>query len=128
MAQGPKRQIYSIAYECIDEDLIKKTAIKTKGGSGPSGLDTDNWQRIFISNQLSSSSVDLRTSIANFVKGLCNKNMRLSNSGADNSLEAFTASRLKVLNENSEGCPISVGEVLRRISGKVIMYKEKKRC
>ena len=32
----------SIVYEDIDQDLVKKAAIKTKGGCGPSGLDADN--------------------------------------------------------------------------------------
>ena len=84
----------SIVYEDIDEDLVKKAAIKTKGGCGPSGLDADNWRRILVSNQFGSSPLDLRTSIANFVKRLCNTNIHLSNSDTGNSLEAFTASRL----------------------------------
>ena len=45
-----KKQIHSIVYEDIDEDLVKKAAIKTKGGCGPSGLDTDNCRRILVSN------------------------------------------------------------------------------
>ena len=40
--QGPEEQIHSIVYEDIDECLVKKAAIKTKGGCGPSGLDADN--------------------------------------------------------------------------------------
>ena len=66
--QGPKRQIHRIVYEDINEDLVK-AAIKTKGGCGPSGLDTDNWRRILVSNQFGSSPsslLDLQTSIANF--------------------------------------------------------------
>ena len=50
-----KKQMHSIVYEDIDEDLIKKAAIKTKGGCGPSGLDADNWRRILVSNQFGSS-------------------------------------------------------------------------
>ena len=50
MLQGPKRQIRS---EDINEDLVKKATIKTKGG--PSGLDADNWRRILVSNQFGSS-------------------------------------------------------------------------
>ena len=41
---GPKRQIHSIFYGDIDEYLVKKTAIKTKGGYSPSGLGADNWR------------------------------------------------------------------------------------
>ena len=85
--QGPKKQIHSIVYEGIDEDLVRKGAIKTKRGCGSSGFDADNWRRILVSNQFGSSLLDLRTSIANFVKRLCNTNIHLSNSDTDNSLE-----------------------------------------
>ena len=90
--QGTKRQMHSIIYEDIDEDLVKKAAIKTKGGRGPSGLDADNWCRILVSNRFGSSPLDLRTSVENFIKRLCNTNIHLSNSDTDNSLETFTAS------------------------------------
>ena len=40
--QGPKTQIHSTVYEDINEDLVKKAAIKAKGGCGPSELDADN--------------------------------------------------------------------------------------
>ena len=71
----PKKEIHSIVYEDIDEDLVKKVAIKTKGGCGLSGIDADNWRRILVSNQPGSSRLELRTSIANFVKHLCNTNI-----------------------------------------------------
>ena len=94
--EGPKRQIYSIVYEDTEEDLVKKAAIKIKGGCGPSGLDVvDKWLRILLSNQVSSTPLDFRKSIANFIKCLCNTNIHLSNSDTDSSLEAFIASRLK---------------------------------
>ena len=86
-----KKQIHNIVYEGVDKDLVKKTAIKTKRGCGPSGLDADNWRRILLSNQFGSSPLELRTSIANFVKRLCNTNIHHSNSDTGNSLEAFTA-------------------------------------
>ena len=40
--QDPKKQIHNTVYEDIDEYSVKKTAVKTKGGCGPSGLDADN--------------------------------------------------------------------------------------
>ena len=85
MLQGTKRQIQGIVYEEIDEDLVKKAAIKTKGWCGPSELDADNWCRILVSSQFGSSPLDLQTSIGNFVKHVCNKNIHHSNSGTDNS-------------------------------------------
>ena len=110
--QGPKRKIHSIFYEDIDEDLVKKAAIKTIGGCGSSGLDADNWCRILLFNQFGSSPLDLRTSIANFVKRLFNLNIHLSNSDTDNSLEASTTSRLIPLHKNPGIHPIGVGEAL----------------
>ena len=79
-----------------------------------------------VSNQLGSSPLKLRTSIANFVKLLCNTNIHLSNSDTDNSLEAFTANRLIPLNKNPGVRPVGVGEVLRRIARKDVMHISKK--
>ena len=52
-------------------------------------ISTTNW-----TNQFGSSPLDPQTSIANFVKHLYNTNIHLPNSDTDDSLEAFTASRL----------------------------------
>ena len=57
--KAQKRQIHNIAYEDIDEYLVKKAAIKTKGRCSPSGLATDNWPRILVSNQFGSSPLDI---------------------------------------------------------------------
>ena len=62
-----KTNPYSIAYEDIDEDLVKKAAIKTKGGCGPSGLEADNRRRILVFNHFGFSPSDPRKSIANFI-------------------------------------------------------------
>ena len=110
--QGTKRQMHSIIYEDIDEDLVKKAAITAKGGCGPCGLDADNWCRILVSSRFGSSHLDLRTSVENFVKRLCNTNIHLS----------------IPLNKISGVRPIGVGQVLRRTAGKVVMYIAKKRC
>ena len=58
-------------------------------------ISAESW----FPNKFGSSSLDLQISIENFVKGLCNTNIHLSNSGGDNSLKAFTASRLIPLNK-----------------------------
>ena len=57
--QGAKKQIHSIVYEGIDEDLLKKVATKTKGERDQSGLDADNWRRILVSNRFGSSTLEL---------------------------------------------------------------------
>ena len=60
------------------------------------------------------------------MKSLCTTNIHLENTGSEKSLEAFTANRLIPLNKNPGQRPIGVGEVLRRIAGKVEMYVSKK--
>ena len=57
------------------------------------------------------SPVDLRKSFANFVKSIYIKNIHISDAVIDNSLETFTASRLKPLDKNPE--VRSIGERLR---------------
>ena len=41
LLQRPIMKANSIVFESIDESLILKAAQKTKGGSGPSGMDAD---------------------------------------------------------------------------------------
>ena len=41
LIEGPVRKIHPIVYDYIDESLILKAAMLTKGGSAPSGLDAD---------------------------------------------------------------------------------------
>ena len=66
-----------------------RAGLLTKGGSGPSGLDSDGWRSILTSRQFENSSSDLRKAYANFVKTLCPGELQ-----STQSLEAFTANRL----------------------------------
>ena len=72
----------------IDEEMIRKAAIKTKGGSGPSAMDADGWRRILCSNSFGDTNVDLRKAIANLVKKICTENVSTV------SIEAFVSCRL----------------------------------
>ena len=45
MLTGPIQHVDPILYEAIDETLVLKAAQRTKGGSGPSGLDADGWRK-----------------------------------------------------------------------------------
>ena len=49
LLQGPTRPVHPLVYEDMDEFLILKTATPTKGGSGPSDLDIDDWRKILTS-------------------------------------------------------------------------------
>ena len=49
LIQGPTRPIHSVAYDQMDESVIMKGSMLTKGESGPSGLDADGWRRTLTS-------------------------------------------------------------------------------
>ena len=92
----------------------------TKGGSGPSSLDADEWRRMLTSREFGTSSTDLRKTFAQVIK-----NLYIEELESTASLEAFTACRLIPLDKKPGLRPIVVGEVLRRIAGKVIMIFKK---
>ena len=76
-------------------------------------MDADGWKRILTSKQFAESSTDLCTTIANMIKKLyIDKDLA-------NTLEAFISCCLIPLDKNPGLRPIEVGEVLRRIVGKV---------
>ena len=102
----------------IDEEAIQRAAIRTKGSSGPSGADADQWRRMLVSQNYSSDGKDLRTAVAAVARKLCTT--AIVNDGQ---LDAYTACRLIPLDKDGEGGvrPIGVGEVIRRIIGKAIV-------
>ena len=119
--ERPVRQIHPIVYDDIDESLILKAATLTKVESGPSGRHPDGSRRMLTSREFGTSSTDLRKTFAQLIKRLCIEELETTTS-----LEAFTACRLIPLDKKSGLRPIGVGEVLRRITGKVIMMIFKK--
>ena len=60
--------IHLIKFESIDVEKIQKAAVKTQGGSGPSGMDADGWKRILTSKQFRKSSIDLCKVFAEAIK------------------------------------------------------------
>ena len=115
MLPDKPEEIHPIKFDSIDAENVRKAALKTRGGIGASGLDADGWQRIFTSNQFGDSTDDLRKTFAEVIKKLCTVENQST------SLEAFLANRLIPLDKNPEIRPIGVGEVLRRLAGKVIV-------
>ena len=67
--------MHPIVYGDIDEELIKKEAIRAKGGVGSSGLDADGWRRIIVSSCFETTTSDLRKAITELVKKLCITNI-----------------------------------------------------
>ena len=121
LIEGPIRKINPVVYDDIDKSLVLKAAKLTKGQSGPSGLDADGWHRILNSREFGTSSSDLRKTFAQLIKRLCIEELETTTS-----LETFTARRLTPLDKKPGLRPIHVGQVLRRIAGKVIMMIFKK--
>ena len=115
MLPDKPEEIHPIKFDSIGAKNFRKAALKTRGGAGPSGLDADGWKRIFTSNQFGDSTDDLCKTFAEVIKKLCTvENLSIS-------LEAFLGNRLIPLDKNFGLRPIGVGEVLRRIAGKVIV-------
>ena len=120
LLHGPIKPTNPIIYEEIDENMILKAAKITEGGSGPSGMDADGWRKVIVSKVYGDVRNDLRKSLAQTVRKMCTEHV------SDNSLEAFNACRLVPLDKCPGLRPIGVGEVLRRIAGKVVMSLAKK--
>ena len=121
LLQGPTRPVHPIVYEDMDESLILKAAMLTKGGSGPSGLDADGWRKILTSRSFGTLSSELRKTFALFAKSLCIEEIKNAES-----LESFIACRLIPLDKCSGIRSIGVVEVLRRIARKAVMILLKK--
>ena len=106
--------VHFVKFETIDGELVRKACMKTRGGSGPSGMDADGWRHILLSKNFGDAPNDLCT-IASVIKKLCTGKLR------SNNIEALLASRLIPLDKHPGLRPIDVGEVLRRITGKVVV-------
>ena len=101
---------YPMMFAEINGLCILKSALKTQGGAGPSGVDVSLWRRMCCSFQSASSK--LCAALACTAK-------RIYSSPVDpEPLRPLTASRLVAIDK----CPGSgIGEVSRRVIGKAIL-------
>ena len=74
---------------------MRKAAIRTKGQSGPSGLDTIRWRRMLISKVFESWTSDLHIASADLIKHICINETEFQNG------TTFIASRLVPLGKNT---------------------------
>ena len=117
LLSGPKQNVHPVIFDDINGDLVIKIAMKMKGAAGPSCFDSDDWKTILVSCQFGSSSSDLCDAIARVAKVLCTED-RTEGEGAT----ALIACRLIPLDKDPGLRPIGIGEVLRRIIGKLVVY------
>ena len=71
LLHGPLPNIHPVRFRLIDEEMVRKTAIKTKGGSGPSCMDVECCHRILASNQFGTSNTDLCKAFTEVIRRLC---------------------------------------------------------
>ena len=116
LLNGPIRNVPPGIFNMIDEQLIMKVALRTRGSAGPSGADANMYTRILCSKNFNESGKELREEIATMARNLATKSYHHKH------LESYVASRLIPLNKNPGVRPIGVGEVLRRIIGKAISW------
>ena len=93
----------------------------TEGASGLSEFDADDWQRILGSNVIGNHILELRKSLSRMTKALYSQEL-----SHHESLEALLVSQSIPLNKSPGVSPTGIGEVLRRIIGKVVMSDVKK--
>ncbi len=105
----------------IDESTIAKAAMNTNGAAGPSGLDAVGWRHILVSRNYGDAGKDLRSSLAIMARHLATKKISVVEKQST-SLEAYLSCRLIPLDKSPGVRPIGIGEVLRRIIGKSIIY------
>ena len=108
------QNVHPVIYDSIDSKMVRDAIIKTSGFAGPSGLDADGWRRSLMSRNFGTSGENLRKTIGDMTK-------RLRQDNTVKYLEAFLACRLIPLDEQSGVRPIGIGEVLRRVIGKIVM-------
>ena len=109
---GPLPTIENIIFDIINDSMVLEAAKITKGGSGPSRIDAGGWRQILVSRDYGNASNNLRKAIALLTKKICIEEIEI---------KRLIASRLVPLNKNLGLRPIGVGEVLRRVMGKVVM-------
>ena len=109
----------SIIFEEITSEEVLKLARKMKGSGGPTQVDSDIWRDFLCSKHFGNTSTNLCQAIADMTKRLCSEQIDPS------CLEEFLAGRLMPLDKGKtkDGKPgvrpIGIGEVLRRLTGKL---------
>ena len=102
LLNGPSQNIHPVRFQPVDEEMIRKAAIRDKGGSGPSGMDVNGWRRILASNNFGTSSSDLHKAFANKVQKLC------TDFDATHTIEAFLSCRLIQLDKIQDFNPLGL--------------------
>ena len=110
-----------VIYETITSESVYKIAKQMKGSGGPTMVDSDTWRHFLCSKSFGKTSIELCQAIADLSKVLATESVH------PDCLTEYIACRLVPLDkgntsENEPGVrPVGVGEVLRRIVGKLVI-------
>ena len=104
---------HPVLFDSITAEAIRRSALRTEGSAGPSGMDALCWRRLCTA--FGEKSNRLCSAIAAFAKRICATYVDPS------SLKAYTSCRLVPLDKCPGVCPVGIGEVVRRIVGKAVM-------
>ena len=116
LLNGPIGKISDLSYSFLDEKAILESAMRTNGTAGPSGMDADVWKKVLCSSNFKLVGKELREELAIFAKNLMSKKFDSI------LLESYTSCKLIALNKNPGVRPIGIGEAIRRIIGKAIVF------
>ena len=110
-----------VIFDQISSATIHRAALTTKGSGGPTNTDSDCWKRILCSKAFGPSCTELCESVAKLARKLCTEHI------PSEAISYLTNCRLVALDKGAgttplEIRPIGVGEVLRRIIGKSVMF------
>ena len=112
LSNATAKDFHSVIFESITGESIHRSALKTTGSAGPSGIDALEWRRLCTSFK---HSADLCSSMALVAKKLCVEYVD------PDGISSFIASRLIALDKWPGVRPIAIGEVSRRIISKAIL-------
>ena len=90
LLNGPIDDVPSAYFDCIDEEMIYKAAMATRGAAGPSKLDAEQYQRILCSKNFKTEGLVLRSEIAKLAEKLATENLDPA------ILETYNANRLYI--------------------------------
>jgi hypothetical protein len=115
LIRGVPPVIDPVVYQNIDGTSIYKAAMRTRGSSGPSGMDADNMRKLLCSKKHKRASEELCEAIADMGK-------RIGTEYLDPGLlDTYINCREIALEKPTGGIrPIGIGEIIRRIIGKAI--------
>ena len=111
---GPVMDLSVFKFD-IDERKILDTAGSLQGAGGPSGVDAKQCIRILCSKQFKNEGKELRDQIAVFANTLATESLDPS------CLQAYVANRLIPFDKSPGFRPIGIGEILRRLVGKLLV-------